>query len=464
MDYTLIHYHAQVWEEAAYRYLRDGLLARGWPVGALRFDFDAVIRGLIIDTRLGNIVKANRFGYIKRASHGMRLMNQEEQRRAYSQTTVSLADPRWQFMNTLFSLSEACMFGQLVDLRDQGELPGDPAYAEIYNTVRATLDAAHVEGKLKDEIMSDPARFVVLDPETPLALLDQKHADKRLLLITNSEWGYTQRMMTWAFDRYLPDGMTWKDLFEIIIVAARKPTFFETRSPLFEVVDEEQGLLRACSSGLRPGVIYHGGHAGLVHDYLGAQSDEILYVGDHIFGDINVSKTRLHWRTGLVLHDLEDDLAALDGHREEQQLLFARMEDKKQMELRLSQLRLRLQRLRRGYGPQPAESAEDLEAAITTLRNQIVDEDVRLAPLARCAWELNNPRWGLLMRAGNDKSHLARQVERYADIYMSRVSNFLYQTPFSYIRSHRGSLPHDQDQIDNPFQTDGPWSSTQGES
>jgi len=36
-----------------------------------------------------------------------------------------------------------------------------------------------------------------------------------------------------------------------------------------------------------------------------------------------------------------------------------------------------------------------------------------------------------------------RQVERYADIYTSRVANFRYQTPFVYLRSPRGSLPHD---------------------
>ncbi len=47
------------------------------------------------------------------------------------------------------------------------------------------------------------------------------------------------------------------------------------------------------------------------------------------------------------------------------------------------------------------------------------------------------------MRTGKDKSHLARQIERYADIYTGRVSNFLHQTPFVYLRSHRGSLPHD---------------------
>ena len=47
------------------------------------------------------------------------------------------------------------------------------------------------------------------------------------------------------------------------------------------------------------------------------------------------------------------------------------------------------------------------------------------------------------MRAGSDKSLFARQVERYADVYMSRVSNFLYQTPFGFLRANRPSLPHD---------------------
>ena len=47
------------------------------------------------------------------------------------------------------------------------------------------------------------------------------------------------------------------------------------------------------------------------------------------------------------------------------------------------------------------------------------------------------------MRAGNDKSQLARQIERYADVYTSRVANLLYATPFAYLRSVRGSLPHD---------------------
>ena len=47
------------------------------------------------------------------------------------------------------------------------------------------------------------------------------------------------------------------------------------------------------------------------------------------------------------------------------------------------------------------------------------------------------------MRAGSDTSLFARQVERYADIYTSRVTNLLAETPFAYLRATRTSLPHD---------------------
>jgi hypothetical protein len=34
-------------------------------------------------------------------------------------------------------------------------------------------------------------------------------------------------------------------------------------------------------------------------------------------------------------------------------------------------------------------------------------------------------------------------VESHADVYTSRVSNLAYTTPFVFLRSLRGSLPHD---------------------
>ena len=54
-------------------------------------------------------------------------------------------------------------------------------------------------------------------------------------------------------------------------------------------------------------------------------------------------------------------------------------------------------------------------------------------------------RWGYLSRAGlNDKSQFTRQIEKYADVYTSRVANFLRYTPYMYFRSPSQSLAHDR--------------------
>ena len=446
MDYTLVDYHVEAWEQAAYERVRDRLVHRGWPVEHLRFDPEMVIRGLVVDTELGNLVKANRFGFVKKATHGTRELGFEEARAAYAREIVDLAERRWVFLNTLFSLSEACLYMQLVDLLDEGKL--DPAgppinYRDLYEIVRKAIDATHMEGQLKAQIMADPARFVVRDEELALTLLDQKHAGKKLLLITNSEWFYTSAMMSYALEPLLADMKTsWRELFDVLVVGARKPEFFTTRAPFFEVVTED-GLLRPVVTALRPGVAYFGGSAGEVEKFLGLSGDEILYVGDHMWGDVHVTKSVLRWRTALILRELEQEVAALASFREAERRLGAMMAEKEGLERELSRTRLSLQRATAGYGPAIAEPRSALHARVQELRARLVTIDAEIAPLAKAASELSNPRWGLLTRAGNDKSHLARQVERYADLYTSRVSNFLRVTPFEYLRSPRGSLPHD---------------------
>ncbi|MBU6374924.1 MAG: hypothetical protein KGQ59_02905, partial [Bdellovibrionales bacterium] len=90
MDYTLIHYDAHKWEERAYKYLKERFIQDGWPVEKLSFEPDLVRRGLIIDTLKGNVLKSNRFGFVKRALHGTKLLEHEELRAAYERTIVDL--------------------------------------------------------------------------------------------------------------------------------------------------------------------------------------------------------------------------------------------------------------------------------------------------------------------------------------------------------------------------------------
>jgi 5'-nucleotidase len=140
---------------------------------------------------------------------------------------------------------------------------------------------------------------------------------------------------------------------------------------------------------------------------------------------------------------VEAEIEALELFQEKQVQLEEMMHRKEEMEAELSAMRLDAQRNRKGYGPRSDRSPQEVERAAAELRERLVELDGQIAPLARTAAEMVNPYWGPLMRTGNDKSHLARQVERYADIYTSRVSNFAYTTPYAYLRSHRGTLAHD---------------------
>ena len=129
----------------------------------------------------------------------------------------------------------------------------------------------------------------------------------------------------------------------------------------------------------------------------------------------------LRWRTGLILREMESEIEAMEKSREIEAQLRELMGVKTGVDTKFARLRLERQRLQNHYGPAPSASAAELEAAIRHVTEESQRLDAKIAPLAKCSGEMGNPTWGPLMRAGNDKSLFARQVERYADVYTSRV-------------------------------------------
>ena len=442
MDYTLVHYRVDEWETRAFAHAKERLLEMGYPVQDIVFDPRAVIRGLAIDLEQGNLVKATRFGYVIRAAHGTRFLDYDAVRRIYAGTLVDLAEDRFEFINTLFSLSEASLYAQLVDLMDAGAIEQGIGYRGLYQAVIASLDGAHNEGPLKQDILDAPERFIEPDPEAVLALVDQHQAGKRLMLITNSEWEYTTRIMEYAFAPYLPEGMEWRGIFEAIIVSADKPSFFTSLKPLYKVVDEDAALLRPHTGDIEPGSVFYGGGARQIEDFLHLSGDEILYVGDHLFGDVHFSKALLRWRTALILRELETEVKSLQAFRADEVELERLMLRKTDLESQLSAVRLALQRDRLGYAPPPDGVIGD-KGEVDRLRAALTELDGQISPLAVESSRLRNEAWGPLMRSGIDKSLFARQVEKYADCYTSRVANFTYVSPFALLRASRIELPHD---------------------
>ncbi|TQD72846.1 hypothetical protein C1H46_041612 [Malus baccata] len=281
--------------------------------------------------------------------------------------------------------------------------------------------------------MSKPELFVTPDPELPLALLDQKEAGKKLLLITNSDYHYTNKMMQHSFNRFLPNEMGWRDLFDIVIVSARKPEFFQMSHPMYEVVTGE-GLMRPCFKA-KTGGLYSGGSAQMVENSLNIHGDEILYVGDHIYTDVSQSKVHLRWRTALICRELEEEYSALIHSRGHRAALVDLINQKEAVGDLFNQLRLASQRRTKGRPAQTlaATNLDDQELSESMQKLLIVMQrlDQKIAPMLEADGELFNKRkslsyehtvdllnppcirWGFLSRAGFwDKSHLMRQIEK----------------------------------------------------
>ena len=89
----------------------------------MSFDPGLAIRGLVLDRQYGNLVKVDRFGYVKRAMHGTQMLSGSEIRTVYGRDVVELRhEDRYEFLNTLFNLSEAAIYQQLVARLDAGTL------------------------------------------------------------------------------------------------------------------------------------------------------------------------------------------------------------------------------------------------------------------------------------------------------------------------------------------------------
>ena len=55
-----------------------------------------------------------------------------------------------------------------------------------------------------------------------------------------------------------------------------------------------------------------------------------------------------------------------------------------------------------------------------------------------------HPVWGQLLKAGHQNSKWAQQVETYACLYTSRVTNLAYTMPDTRFRVYSDMMPHDR--------------------
>ena len=85
------------------------------------------------------------------------------------------------------------------------------------------------------------------------------------------------------------------------------------------------------------------------------------------------------------------------------------------------------------------------EAEIELLSKNIAEIDFQISQLIKKQQALYNQHWGQLMRAGNEESYFAYQLDRYACVYMTKLSDLLDLSPRTYFRAPRRPLSHEID-------------------
>jgi 5'-nucleotidase len=449
MDYTLAVYHVERLERLAFEMTLARMIEHfGYPatLGAIRYDPGFVIRGVVVDKAHGNIFKMDRHNHVGRCYHGRRPVPPEDMRRLYRDEKIHLSLKRFVWIDTLFALPEACLFGEAIEfLEGQGQTV---EYTKLQDDIREAIDTVHRDGSLKAEVQKDLGRYILEDPELGPALHKLRSGGKKLFLLTNSLWDYTEAVMSFLLDGTVPEYPTWRNYFDAIVTGAGKPGFFSERRQLWLLGPNGERLGEA--EALERGRIYEGGDLLTLEKAMGIGGDRVLYVGDHIYGDILRSKKSSLWRTCLVVEELERELSYLEAHHAELGEL-ARLEDLRvRVEDEIGVHRTALNALDRRLERTPGGSAEldaerrEKKVELERLRRARRDLEDRLEALQRGVEEGLNPYWGLTFKEGNENSRFGEQIETYACLYTSRVSNFLHYSPMAYFRSPRAAMPHER--------------------
>ncbi|HGY89963.1 MAG TPA: hypothetical protein ENK43_02190 [Planctomycetes bacterium] len=436
-DHTLAVYNCAKLDETAMEMVIEKLIAEeGYDKSFIENipEPEFVTKGLVVDIEQGNVLKVDRFGHVSIAYHGRHRLDQKERRKLYGDANhIPHVTDRGRYIqiDSAFAKPEVLIFSALAPCTDCSECRC------LWKTIRHYTDLIHRDDSLKKRITASPREYLSPDPDVIPMLRHLREGGKKLFLLTNSEWHYTRAMMNPALGLPGgPDDLSWVDLFDYVVVEAKKPGFFNTKKngrPL-EQIDGDPRILR-------------GGNIDELERLVGATGPDVLYVGDHIYSDLITSKRSSHWRTMLVISELEEELAIhedLPG--------FARQ--LRDVDVYRARTDLEVHHWTNLEGVLGRIDEPDFEALVEKLIEQCSERkrhavralkkyiDQRESLRSRIARAIN-PHWGSLFRTGTELTYYGKQLEDFACTYTGRASNLTLYPTNHYFRSGFDHLPHE---------------------
>ena len=457
MDYTLALYNQARIEELSMRATLHKLVTtKGYPeeIRALAYDPTLAIRGLVVDRVHGNIFKPDRYGFPGRARHGLTPIDRAKMAELYQRERMRLSARRYAWIDSLFALPEAVLYANLVDYFDRTAVAqqadvrravgGHPRVhrpraprridqgdrqrgAVVVHRARpgAGRDAAQVPLVGQAALPADQLGVGLHEPRDELPARRRAHRLPVVAQLLRHHRG--QRRQAGVLHR------------RAAVRRARR----RGRA------DRAPADGRPADAPFARGRIYSGGNIRDFQERARASGDRVLFVGDHIYGDMLRSRKSSNWRTAMVLQELEHEVVDLRSHARplarldqlDSQLIHLDSEiNERQTAMRTLQ-KLGAEAPLAGHLPAAKRQVKD---AIEKLRAELRAATAQHRTVESEIDDAFNPHWGPLFREGYEVSKFGEQVEAYACVYTSRVSNFRFCSPMQYFRGPRDRMPHER--------------------
>ncbi|KAM3725681.1 Cytosolic purine 5'-nucleotidase [Dirofilaria immitis] len=426
MDYTLAVYRSPDLEIVTFDMVVERMISLGYPEGLRSFKYKSLfpVRGLWFDHVYGNLLKVDGFGNILVGVHGFHYMKPSEIEELYPNKFLHLSENRVYVLNTLFNLPETYLVACIIDFFDSspdyaptedrtGIKSGDiyMSYRSIFQDIRNSVDWVHFESNMKQIILDNKERYIIKDDRLKQLLLQIRESGKQSFLLTNSDYSYTNGVMEYLL------GTGWTAYFNITIVDAKKPKWFAEGTVFRQVNTKTSALKIGTHMGpLEQGQVYAGGSCDAFRRLVKARGKDVLYIGDHIFGDVLRSKKARGWRTFLVVPELAHELTVWT----ERKPLFEKL---KLLDSELADVYKNLD-----SNSKEKPSIVHIVDAITLLTHEMDNEYGML---------------GSVFRSGSRTTFFASQVERYADLYASSCCNLVHYPLFYFFRAPMTLMPHE---------------------
>lgn len=175
MDWTLAQYN-EAFDLLAFNGAKEKLVSwLGYPESMLNMVYsqDMYRRGCVVDKKRGNILKLDRHRYVRYAEHGLTEMDAVERKSLYRQNHEGIQDmssSNHANTDTPFSLVDACLFAQMVDIKDKTEASSpflqSKSYEKLWTDMRRCVDRCHKDGVIKKTVAANPEKYITYDPNS----------------------------------------------------------------------------------------------------------------------------------------------------------------------------------------------------------------------------------------------------------------------------------------------------------